>query len=352
MTASLVALGATVVTVLAVVRVPPIAPDHAARSPFPVSPFPPGGTPGPSKTPGVPARDGPSPSSAAPAPGTSDADPPRVRALPRRPVAPERPGQRAPAAARGLGGVAPWTAARWAAGSLRAQATRVEQRMAAHRRWGLPVPLPEPPPPPETKVRVPGAGPIFRVPTDDRVIFLTADDGWHKDPRFVELLRDLDVPLSVFLTDEAARGDYGYFERLRLLGNAVHNHTVTHPELPRLSYEEQRREICRQQRLLTQRFGRATSLFRPPFGAYDADTVRAARQCGVRTMVLWSLEAFADRVEFSEPRARLRPGDIVLTHFRGPDEWDGTMVDMARRVLRMAAEQGFAVARLEDYLAG
>lgn len=191
---------------------------------------------------------------------------------------------------------------------------------------------------------------LSRVPTTDRVIFLTVDDGVEKDPEFIRMVRDLGVPVSSFLTHQVARHDYGYFRGLHALGNGIHNHTVGHPALSRLSYPAQHREICRQQDVLEREFGYRPRLFRPPYGDFDRRTLRAARSCGLDTVVMWSLEAWADRIDFQAADRRLRPGDIVLTHFRGPEHWGGTMIDMTRRLLRRAAAEGFAVARLENYL--
>ncbi|GAB2626852.1 polysaccharide deacetylase family protein [Streptomyces capparidis] len=233
------------------------------------------------------------------------------------------------------------------------------RRLAAFQRWGLAQPTRLPPRPPAVKPELvsaatkagPGLPPVIhRIPTDERVVFLTIDDGAEKDPRFLRLLDDLDVPVTAFLTDYVSRDDYGYFRRLRSLGGGIHNHTVNHRNLPALSYAGQHGEICGQQRNLEREFGAAPRLFRPPYGNYDRATLRAAGDCGIDVVVLWSLEAWADRIDYQAADRRLRPGDIILSHFRGPREWNGTMNDMTRQVLRAAARQGFAVARLEDYL--
>lgn len=234
------------------------------------------------------------------------------------------------------------------------------RRVAAFNKWGLPVATARPPAPPAVKPPITTqvsayedqdlVPVVFRVPTEERVVFLTIDDGAEKDAAFADLLRDLKVPVSSFLTHEEARDDYGYFRGLQRLGNAMHNHTVRHRNMPRLSYRAQRREICAQQANLEREFGVRPRLFRPPYGNYDRDTLRAAGECGVDVVVMWSLEAWAKRIDWQEADRRLRPGDIVLTHFRGRAEWGGTMNDMARRMLRSIADQGFAVARLEDYL--
>ncbi|MCM2580419.1 polysaccharide deacetylase family protein, partial [Streptomyces meridianus] len=236
---------------------------------------------------------------------------------------------------------------------VRAEAARA----ATARSWGLgSAPLrPPPPPAPEAADRSPGEpGPppvLGRVHTTDRVIFLTIDDGSRKDPELLRMMNDLQVPFSAFLTDdEVGDGGYDYFRELRRLGVAVHNHALFHRYLPGLPYAEQVRQICGQQQSLLREMGEAPRFFRPPYGAYNRDTLRAATACGIGAVPLWTAEAFPDRIEYSEPGGRLRPGDIVLTHFRGPAEWDGDMPDVVRRVLEAATAQGLAVARLEDYL--
>ncbi|GGO83545.1 polysaccharide deacetylase family protein [Wenjunlia tyrosinilytica] len=234
------------------------------------------------------------------------------------------------------------------------------RRLTAFRHWGLDRPVRLAPFPPAVKPAVeniagkaggPGLPPVVgRVGTKDRVVFLTIDDGTEKDRKFLSLLRDLQVPVSAFLTHDEAKNDYGYFRRLQRLGDGVHNHTITHPDLEELSYRRQRQEICRQQENLRRELGVTPRLFRPPYGNFDRKTLRAAKACGIEVVVMWGLEAWADRIDWQEENRRLRPGDIILTHFRGPAEWDGTMNDMARVVLGAIAEQGFAVGRLEDYL--
>ncbi|WP_168711406.1 polysaccharide deacetylase family protein [Streptomyces sp. RKND-216] len=240
------------------------------------------------------------------------------------------------------------------ADTLAAHAARIQRRVAAYHRWGLQPPPPRPAPP-VVKPRVRGATVVRRVPTDDRVVFLTIDDGARKSPEFLRMVDDLDIPVTSFLADDEAvlRPGYGYFRRLEVLGGTVQNHTLTHPYLPALSYREQRREICGQQdRIQEEMGGPQPRLFRPPYGAYDRDTLRAARACGLDAVVLWGMEAWADRIDFQEPGADLYPGAVILTHYRGPASWGdgGTMADMLRGVLEAAAEQGYAVGRLEDYL--
>ncbi|KAA0921776.1 polysaccharide deacetylase family protein, partial [Streptomyces apricus] len=156
----------------------------------------------------------------------------------------------------------------------------------AYRRWGLDAPLAPAPRPGVRRPAVRAAGPglppvVDRVPTRDKVVFLTFDDGAERDPRFVDLVRELRLPVTVFLTDSVVGPGYAHFGRLRAVGASMQNHTLDHPYLPGLPYAGQRAEICGQQEKLKQRFGIRPRLFRPPYGEYDGDTLRAAGDCGV-----------------------------------------------------------------------
>ncbi|MFJ3686968.1 polysaccharide deacetylase family protein [[Kitasatospora] papulosa] len=247
-----------------------------------------------------------------------------------------------------------------------AEARRLERdqaaRVAAARKWGLAkMPLAAPAPPavkPRITTRegfeVEGGEtlpPVFTtVPTKERIVFLTMDDGAEKDPELLRMMTELKIPYSAFLSDYVVSDDYGYFKDMQARGVTLNNHTLNHRYLPGLSKEEQRREICGEQDKLEKYFGKRPTLFRPPYGNYNGDTLRVARSCGIKAVPLWAAEAFPDHMEWREWDQDLHPGDIILTHFRGEEDWKGSMVDMIRRVMKTVTDKGYAVARLEDYV--
>ncbi|MFG3205938.1 polysaccharide deacetylase family protein [Streptomyces sp. NPDC048192] len=236
--------------------------------------------------------------------------------------------------------------------------------VAAARRWGLDeVPLTPPPPPVRKPLITARAGfevshqedwdlpPVFTsVPTRQKIVFLTIDDGSEKDPDFLRMMEDLRIPYTAFLSNYLIKDDYGYFRRMQSYGHTLNNHTLHHPYLPGLSYEQQRTEICAMQDIMERQFGRRPTLFRPPYGNYNQDTLRAAKSCGIRYAPIWNEEVFVDHWEYREEDQRIHRGDIVLTHFRGRSDWNGTMTDDMRRFLNKVTREGYAVARLEDYL--
>ncbi|MGW2373339.1 polysaccharide deacetylase family protein [Kitasatospora sp. NPDC001683] len=240
------------------------------------------------------------------------------------------------------------------------QADAARAALEAAQHWGLDRPPLKAPSRPATRtvltpvqgVKLKDGRPpvVFRVPTEDKVVFLTVDDGDEKDPEFSRMARELGIPFSAFLSDYLVRDNYGYFRDLHKQGVEINNHTINHRDLKVLDYETQRQEICDQQDQLEKQIGVRPRLFRPPYGEYNDDTLRAAASCGVQAVPLWNEEAFPDHMEWRYDDRKLHPGDIILTHFRGVSDWKATMPDLLRKVVNEVTAAGFSLGRLDDYL--
>jgi peptidoglycan/xylan/chitin deacetylase (PgdA/CDA1 family) len=207
---------------------------------------------------------------------------------------------------------------------------------------GLP-PQPTPTPVPLPAVRL---APVFsRIPTTNKVIFLGIDDGLIRDPAVVTLLEQAHVPFSMFLVQGQAEAGVDYFRRLEAAGGVVETHTINHPDLTKSTPSDVVHEVCGPLDDLEGLFGRRPTLFRPPYGTYN-DNVRAAvATCGLKAVVLWKASTNDGRFDLQEG-TQLTPGDIVLMHFR-----DDLFANL-QRVFAVCKQQGFAIARLEDYLPG
>ncbi|WP_217128149.1 polysaccharide deacetylase family protein [Streptomyces sp. AC558_RSS880] len=200
---------------------------------------------------------------------------------------------------------------------------------------------------------VPGAGAlppvVDRVPTRDRVVFLTYDDGAERDPRFVDLVRERRLPVSLFLTDSVVGPGYAHFARLRSVGASLQNHTLDHPALRGLPYAGQRAEICGQQRKLKSRFGVRPRLFRPPYGTYDTTTLRAAADCGIAAVVLWRVTLEPDgHLTYTDGPHHLNPGDIIAVP--SGEAPTLSLTERTTRLLTELEERGLEVGKLEDHV--
>ncbi|HXW76857.1 MAG TPA: polysaccharide deacetylase family protein [Candidatus Eremiobacteraceae bacterium] len=128
-------------------------------------------------------------------------------------------------------------------------------------------------------------------PDRPRLAVLTFDDGPYpvETPALAQTLVQLHVPATFFLIGVDARRQPAIARRLVSLGMEIGDHTLTHPQLPALSYDQQLAEIALGRSAIAAVTGVTTHLFRPPHGDYTADTLRAAAADG-DTVVLWDVD--------------------------------------------------------------
>jgi peptidoglycan/xylan/chitin deacetylase (PgdA/CDA1 family) len=203
--------------------------------------------------------------------------------------------------------------------------------------------LPQPTPQP---VALPPSGqaPVFsRIPTTNKVIFLGIDDGMVRDPAVADLLKQANIPFTMFLQQGMAEQGADYFRQLQEYGGVVESHTLTHPNLLTVSAGQMQSEVCGTLDPYQQMFGRRPTLFRPPYGNTNANVQAVAASCGYKAIVLWKGSTNDGRFDLQDG-TQLTPGDIVLMHFR---------TDLAtnlQKVFEVCKQQGFAIASLQDYL--
>ncbi|MEU4690644.1 polysaccharide deacetylase family protein [Actinoplanes sp. NPDC023714] len=201
-----------------------------------------------------------------------------------------------------------------------------------------PAPAPEPVTLPEGT-----AGWFSRIPTDQKVAFITIDDGWEKNPLTLKLFQAADVPVTLFLEIDAIKDDPEFFTPLQDAGATIENHTVSHPNLRGRSYDFQKREICGGADRLEEFYGRRPVLFRPPGGTYDTTTLQVVHDCGMKAAFYWKETTHKGKVRYQEDEV-VKPGDIILMHFRP------RFVDDYLAVLNAIHRAGLTPARLEDYV--
>ncbi|MFJ4208873.1 polysaccharide deacetylase family protein [Paenarthrobacter sp. NPDC089675] len=186
---------------------------------------------------------------------------------------------------------------------------------------------------------------ITKIPTKHPVVFLTIDDGNIKTPESVQLLAQYDYPASLFLTKNTIAENPSFFKAFEAQGSLVENHTVTHNinMVQQWGYQQQFNDILGMQDYALQQYGRTPTLFRPPGGAYSNAMRQAVAAAGLKAIITWEAKANAGKMDYQVGNA-LRPGDIVLMHFRAEFAADFA----AFREAQLAA--GLEVVLLEDFL--
>ena len=186
---------------------------------------------------------------------------------------------------------------------------------------------------------------IDHVTTRDKVFFITVDDGSHLNRATNQYIRNLQIPITTFALPEPLNHHRRRFlNLLRQTGMTFENHTQTHKSLSSMSYADQRKEICAGNREIHRVINRQPAFLRPPGGAFDDDTIRAAKKCGINRIVLWNVVADYGNIVQARPGPTLKPGDIVLLHYL-----DSLPRSLAL-VMKAAKQAGLRPALLRDYL--
>lgn len=182
---------------------------------------------------------------------------------------------------------------------------------------------------------------LYRIETDDPVVFITIDDGYDVNGSGLDLLERWRWPVTSFLLPFNSQNNVPYFQSVGR-SNDIGSHTAQHTILKGMSIAKQKKAICDGERRLKQQFGGTTGFFRPPTGSWDENTLIAAAECGISHVLMWKVSMNGSTMTTWGPPPQR--GDIVLIHY---------VNSLDRSLKRIAWElkkRGLRVARLSDYL--
>lgn len=162
---------------------------------------------------------------------------------------------------------------------------------------------------------------------DDRVIIrnekpetlLTFDDGPTEYlPELLSILKKKNVQ-GLFFWQSSLLKEEVPWRRVLDEGHLIGSHAHSHPKLPDLSYEEQHEEIGNSKRQLERMTGREIRYFRPPYGLYNEDTMKIAKELNLE-VVLWQVASWDWQHKTNEHqivgnvRKYTQSGDVILLH--------------------------------------
>ncbi|MGZ0151534.1 polysaccharide deacetylase family protein [Kribbella sp. WER1] len=157
------------------------------------------------------------------------------------------------------------------------------------------------PTPRSTPAKTSSVGPVPPNPTTSvasgkKVLFLTFDDGpdptWT--PQVLATLAKYGAHATFFELGEMQSEHPGLRDQVLAAGNAIGSHSISHPQLTKLSAAGRHHQIFD---------GPHSTCFRPPYGATNAK-VRADIKAAGMVQVLWDVD----------PRDWARPGTSVIAH--------------------------------------
>lgn len=131
---------------------------------------------------------------------------------------------------------------------------------------------------------------ISRQSMRENLCAITFDDGPSANTgHLLDLLAAYGVPATFFLLGKNAALRPQLVRRIVAEGHEVGNHSWSHPKLRALTREQQREELARTDALLRE-LGVVPRHMRPPYGAYNEDTLAVVEELGL-SVLLWSQDS-------------------------------------------------------------
>jgi peptidoglycan/xylan/chitin deacetylase (PgdA/CDA1 family) len=196
-----------------------------------------------------------------------------------------------------------------------------------------------------------GTTPVYHGSRSARVVALTFDDGpWPDTPGFVSVLERERVPATFFLIGRQVAGHGALLARELRDGDALGNHTFTHPNL--VATGDAQAQLAQTSAVIEQTSGYRPCVFRPPYGAVDAGVVATALGQSLTTVV-WDV----DPSDYTRPGtdvivrrvlAGVRSGSIVLMHDGGGPR--GETLAALPRIIDALRARGYRFATVPELL--
>lgn len=163
---------------------------------------------------------------------------------------------------------------------------------------------------------------VWEVPTQDKFIALTFDDGPDAKltPQILELLEKYDAKATFFVVGERVKRYPELVKKELAAGHEVANHSFRHPSFDQLSHSSIKDELEQTQQVIFQTTGHKAVLFRPPGGVYNDNIIQLTKQNNLQ-LILWSWHQ--DTKDWAAPGVNkivrkvldnAHNGDIVLMH--------------------------------------
>ena len=183
-------------------------------------------------------------------------------------------------------------------------------------------------------------------------IALTFDDGpdLTYTPQVLSILQQYNVHATFFTVGDHVQAYPGLTQQEYANGNIVGNHSWDHPDLTTLSADDIHAQLSNTSDVIQSATGVRPVFFRPPYGAYNYQTLNQASSLGLTT-VTWSV----DTEDWQRPGSSAiidtvltdaQNGSVILMHDGGGDRSE--TVEALPTIITKLQEKGFRLVTLQQ----
>ena len=133
--------------------------------------------------------------------------------------------------------------------------------------------------------------PIYYVNTDEKKVAISFDAAWGADKTedIMNICKEYGVNATFFLVGFWVEDYSEMTKKISDNGFEIGTHTNTHPDMTKLSANEQKMELETSMNLITKITNKKVELFRAPYGAYNDTLINTATSLGLKT-IQWDVD--------------------------------------------------------------
>lgn len=186
-------------------------------------------------------------------------------------------------------------------------------------------------------------------------VALTFDDGpsIYMD-EILDILKENDVKATFFLIGSHVEKYPETIKRITEEGHEIGNHSWSHRNFSKLTADEIRQELDKTTEIIVSTGGKASNLFRPPYGNNSEESVAIIHDHGYN-IVNWSVDSkdwsgvSVNRI-LANVQSRLAPGSVILMHCSGKKKAMTNILSALPKVIALIREQGYEFATVSEVL--
>jgi peptidoglycan/xylan/chitin deacetylase (PgdA/CDA1 family) len=122
------------------------------------------------------------------------------------------------------------------------------------------------------------------------------------------------LPITAFLIADAAKENLSYWKQFVAAGGIIGDHTVSHPNLTKVSLSQATAQWKQDRTDLDHWLGQTPAIGRPPYGAFNSTAEVAAARAGLTALAGWSATMSGNSIQTWNGKP-LSPGEIVILHW-------------------------------------
>ena len=173
---------------------------------------------------------------------------------------------------------------------------------------------------PEISLKELSPSPIYRGHPEKKMVAFLINVSWGTEhiPEILNILKEEKIKVTFFIEGKWAKENTDIVKMIDEQGHIIGNHAYNHPDMARLSKQENMDQIKQTNDIIKAIIGKTPVWFAPPSGSFTDEVVEIAHNLQMET-ILWTV----DTVDWKKPSVsvminhvinNVHPGAMILMH--------------------------------------